>query len=578
MCDDLGSTTSRKGAIASDPVQTPKMNRRETFEDETNSTPISSDEFVQKMESVGVFVKQMPLKYDQILLMVKMRVAKMDRLARWRIHPEGPFMSFWDIIMLGALLFTAIVTPYEIAFIETVLWDTLFCINRTLDIIFLVDLIISFFVMYYDEDGRLISSFSLIAMRYLKRMFIVDVLSLLPYDTVKYMYEEGQLSDVTIRFIRIPRLLKLLRLSRIVKIFRRWETHFGILHKDMVIMRLASMLFGLNHWMACLWGLIPSLEAQGAYTWFTAWYESRDFIGDRPAICHFEATVANAILRGEIGECFHHTEVYVPSLHWAMMTVTSIGYGDVVPQNVFEYSICVIFMLLSGMCWAVIIGGICGIISTGDEVEKKFNLLNDDMNRFMATKSFKITTETKRHVRKYMQHSKGSMRNRAHKVIISNLSPLLAGEMSQKIPFIRNRMCIWLVKCSEGFCVSRALFESLQHHSSCNPRASHLSTTTLSMHIPLTLLTSPMHLLGFWCVLFFSQAEMVLNMHSYCYSPQERIFPEDCMYVLKKGSVCSENATPFLWISAHAKSTVWNEDVLIHQPWLKKRMICRTLA
>jgi hypothetical protein len=68
-------------------------------------------------------------------------------------------------------------------------------------------------------------------------------------------------------------------------------------------------------------------------------------------------------------------------LSLSFSAVTSIGYGDIVPQNINEYAVCVVFMLVSGMAWAYIIGGICGIISTGDEVEKNFNLLNDNMNR-----------------------------------------------------------------------------------------------------------------------------------------------------------------------------------------------------
>ena len=88
--------------------------------------------------------------------------------------------------------------------------------------------------------------------------------------------------------------------------------------------------------------------------------------------------VVNGVFRGtgleqaDTGKCYEHTELYVASLHWAMMTVTSIGYGDIVPQTVTEYSVCVVFMLIAGASWAVIIGGICGgrVFATGENTAR----------------------------------------------------------------------------------------------------------------------------------------------------------------------------------------------------------------
>ena len=73
-------------------------------------------------------------------------------------------------------------------------------------------------------------------------------------------------------------------------------------------------------------------------------------------------------------------------------------------------------------------------------------------------------------------------------------------------------------------------------------------------------------------------AEMVITMKTATFPPQEQIFPDDCMYVLKRGSVCSENMMPMRWISAYAKRSVWNEDFLIRQDWLQSTITCRTLA
>lgn len=48
------------------------------------------------------------------------------------------------------------------------------------------------------------------------------------------------------------------------------------------------------------------------------------------------------------------------SLYYAVMTLTSVGYGDITPQNEAEYIGCIFLMLVSGIVWAYILGGSVG--------------------------------------------------------------------------------------------------------------------------------------------------------------------------------------------------------------------------
>jgi hypothetical protein len=51
---------------------------------------------------------------------------------------QSRFLQRWDVLALVCLVFTAIVTPVEVAFINKTTLDTLFVINRAIDIVFFI--------------------------------------------------------------------------------------------------------------------------------------------------------------------------------------------------------------------------------------------------------------------------------------------------------------------------------------------------------------------------------------------------------------------------------------------------------
>ena len=72
------------------------------------------------------------------------------------ISPKTKFMGRWDVFIIVLLFFTASVTPFEVAFLETnlntVFGVTLYVINRFVDFGFIADMGINFTLGYLDED------------------------------------------------------------------------------------------------------------------------------------------------------------------------------------------------------------------------------------------------------------------------------------------------------------------------------------------------------------------------------------------------------------------------------------------
>jgi len=67
------------------------------------------------------------------------------------IPQNHPFMKIWDVVMLALLIFTAVVTPFEVAFLASTEYDAMFFVNVVVSILFLSDLIINFFLPYIDK-------------------------------------------------------------------------------------------------------------------------------------------------------------------------------------------------------------------------------------------------------------------------------------------------------------------------------------------------------------------------------------------------------------------------------------------
>jgi potassium voltage-gated channel Eag-related subfamily H protein 7 len=298
------------------------------------------------------------------------------------IKPGTPIANWWDVILIGALLFTTFVTPAEVALLEVEL-NGLFAVNRFVDAIFLTDMYVNFHMIFYSDTGGAVTSKIQIRERYLRGWFWLDFFSLLPYDCIGFLdTSSGEVgaADVSAKFriVRLLRLLKLLRIVRASRVFQRWEFKLGIIHSTKKAGVLSFCLATAVHWFACAWAMFASLEPPDEFTWASAWVDNTHNMS--PLCITGVHKHTNGALRSE---CFPSSGLYTASLHFAAMTVTSIGYGDMVPQNHSERIFGVMFQLAAGIIWACVIGQVVSVASAADPVKEQFQLQMDELNKYM---------------------------------------------------------------------------------------------------------------------------------------------------------------------------------------------------
>ncbi|KAG8035250.1 hypothetical protein G9C98_001740, partial [Cotesia typhae] len=89
-------------------------------------------------------------------------------------------VTTWEWITLVATIYVAVVVPYNASFVSTerstVVSDVI------VEAIFIVDILLNFRTTYVSKKGNVVLSGGKIAINYLKRWFLIDLLAALPFD------------------------------------------------------------------------------------------------------------------------------------------------------------------------------------------------------------------------------------------------------------------------------------------------------------------------------------------------------------------------------------------------------------
>jgi len=162
-----------------------------------------------------------PLGFREEAEKLRRRLRKSNRML---LNPNSRRIQQWDLVMICLLLYTAIVAPYEVCMMwEDNGYDGLYFLNNVVSLCFAVDIVLNFFMPFREstrQGAALVKTHRAIAIRYLRTWFPIDVLSVVPIDTIlKNITVSGDDLEV-LKLIRVLRLLRLIKLMRIVRAAR----------------------------------------------------------------------------------------------------------------------------------------------------------------------------------------------------------------------------------------------------------------------------------------------------------------------------------------------------------------------
>ncbi|TGK34588.1 cyclic nucleotide-binding protein [Leptospira gomenensis] len=239
-------------------------------------------------------------------------------------HTENKLRVIWDIIIFFCILFAAVESPLRIVlFYDKGL--ALSGIYVLVDILFFGDIFVNVFSPESAQiRGKRLPFGRERTARYLRSWFLFDLVAALPFELVAqklfgieltfhpYLFLVFGLTR-TVKVVRIPGIIERLNLA--------FQPSPGVLRLGL----LGFWITIVAHWFAIGWLYMDQLDRIK-----TGWHE------------------------------------YTKALYWSVMTLATVGYGDVLPTTTEQRIYSILVMMIGAAVYATIIGNVASILGNLD--------------------------------------------------------------------------------------------------------------------------------------------------------------------------------------------------------------------
>ena len=262
----------------------------------------------------------------------------------------------WDIFICGVVFLCSILVPYRLLSG----YDPFDAFYVFVTVVFCVDVAVVFRTTL--ASGRnVISDPQTVAGHYLRSWFVVDLLSALPFPMLVLLAgRDGAVPAALLPWLGGLRLVRLLSLLKVNSFFGRLPNFVNISGAALRLVVFGYWLTLVTHFIALGWLLIGAGNPEGEF--FTR---------------------------------------YLRALYWCITTISTIGYGDVLPDQDSHLQLVytMVIQLFGVGIYGFVIGNISTLVANLDTAKSEYKAKMGEVLEFMRRRSIPAQLQAK--VREY---------------------------------------------------------------------------------------------------------------------------------------------------------------------------------